>query len=105
LRHAFYYKRYHGEKLRDQLSAGADRSESATGNGSPATQTGSGGDGNTRRFTPAGFSVTVATWSRLMPNLSCFLPGPLTGHGNAITGRVGLAQFPQPSRDQRLQNT
>jgi hypothetical protein len=52
------------------------------------------------------FSVTVAAClSGLMTNLSYFLPGLLTGHGNAITGRLGLVQFPQASLGPRLQNT
>jgi hypothetical protein len=40
-----------------------------------------------------------------MTNSGYFLPGLLTWHGNAITGLVGLVQFPQASRGQRLQNT
>jgi hypothetical protein len=48
-----------------------------------------------RRFTPAGFSVTVAACpTRAMTNLNYFLPMLLTEHGNAITGQVGLVQFP-----------
>jgi hypothetical protein len=54
-----------------------------------------------RRFTPAGFSATfTACLSGRMTNLSC-LPGLLTGHGTAITGRVGLMQFPKASLDPR----
>jgi hypothetical protein len=38
-----------------------------------------------------------------MTNLS-YLPGRLTGHGNAITDRVGLVQFPQASLGTSSQN-
>jgi hypothetical protein len=58
-----------------------------------------------RRFTPAGFSATFTACLRgRMTNLRYFLPGPLTEHGDAITGRVGLVQFPKASLDPRLQN-
>jgi hypothetical protein len=57
------------------------------------------------RFTPAGFSVTVAVClGGRTTNLGYFLRGLLTGHGNAITGGVGLAQFLPTSRDPRSQN-
>ena len=61
-------------------------------------------------YKPAGsrrrvFSVTFTVClSGRMTNSSYFLPGLLTGHGNAISGRVGVVQFPKASLDPRLQN-
>ena len=46
----------------------------------------------------------VVIESGRMTNSSYFLPGLLTGHGNAISGRVGVVQFPKASLDPRLQN-
>jgi hypothetical protein len=57
------------------------------------------------RFTPEGFSATVAACLKeRLTNLGYILPGLLTGHGNAITARAGLVQFPKASLAPRLQN-
>jgi hypothetical protein len=55
--------------------------------------------------TPGGFFCNIhVCLSGRMTNSSYFLPGLLTGHVNAISGRVGVVQFPKASLDPRLQN-
>jgi hypothetical protein len=58
-----------------------------------------------RRFTPAGFSATIAICRSRLTNFNDFSPLHLTGHGNAITGRVGLAQFPKAWLGRHWHNT
>jgi hypothetical protein len=50
------------------------------------------------------FLIAIVICPSRLTNLSYFLPGLLTGHGTAITGRAVLAQFPRTSLELRLRN-
>jgi cold shock protein len=63
-------------------------------------------EGDRRRPRRRGFhhSVTFTIMSERPDDELNYLPGLLTGRGTAITGRVGLVQFPKAWLVRRLQN-